>query len=143
MISLQTPLGANELVLTGFRGQEEISRLFRFQLDMISDNNALAAPDIVGKNVTFHVKLADNTPRFFNGFVSRFAAGDEDEQGRRNYRAEVVPWMWFLTRTSDCRIFQQKSVPDIVEQIFGDLGFSDYKLQLSGSHPARLHGPIP
>ncbi len=45
--------------------------------------------------------------------------------------------MWFLTRTSDCRIFQQKSVPDIIEQIFGDLGFSDYKLQLSGSHPAR------
>ncbi len=137
MLSLQTPLGANQLVLTGFRGQEEISRLFRFQLDMISDNRAIAAPDIVGKNVTFQVKLADNTPRFFNGFVSRFAAGDEDEKGRRNYRAEVVPWMWFLTRTSDCRIFQKKSVPDIIEQIFGDLGFSDYKLQLSGSHPSR------
>ncbi len=64
MISLQTPLGANELVLTGFRGQEEISRLFRFQLDMISDNNAIAAPDIVGKNVTFQVKLADEHAPF-------------------------------------------------------------------------------
>ena len=81
MISLQTPLGANELVLTGFRGQEEISRLFRYQLDMISDNSAVDPAGIVGRNVTFQVKLADDTPRFFNGFVSRFAAGDEDEEG--------------------------------------------------------------
>ena len=56
---------------------------------------------------------------------------------RRNYRAEVVPWLWFLTRTSDCRIFQQKTAPEIIEQIFKDLGFSDFKAQLSGKHPKR------
>ena len=87
--------------------------------------------------MTVHVVLADGSSRYFHGHVSRFFAGDEDVEKRRNYRAEVVPWLWFLTRTSDCRIFQQKTAPEIIEQIFKDLGFSDFKAQLSGKHPER------
>ena len=136
-LAVTTPLGDDALVLAAFAGHEEISRLFGYQLDMISDNDAVDARKIVGKNVTFSVAMADDSPRYFNGFVSRFFAGDEDLEGRRNYRAEVVPWLWFLTRTSDCRIFQSKSAPDIIQQIFKDLGFSDFKLQLSGKHPQR------
>jgi type VI secretion system secreted protein VgrG len=136
-LAVQTPLGDDVLVLAAFAGREEISRLFSYQLELISDNNAVSAQQIVGKNVTFSVAMADGSPRHFNGFVSRFAAGDEDLGHRRNYRAEVVPWLWFLTRTSDCRIFQSKSAPDIIKQIFQDLGFSDFKLQLSGKHPQR------
>lgn len=137
LLNLTTPLGENELVLTSFSGREEMSRLFRFQIDMISDNNAIAAADIVGKNVTFSVAKQDDSPRYFNGFVSRFYAGDEDVDGRREYRAEVVPWLWFLTRTSDCRIFQNKKYPEIIEQVFQDLGFSDFELQVKGNHPTR------
>ena len=124
------------LELTAFSGSEEMSRLFRFQLEMISNNAPITADQIVGKNVTFDVKMADGTPRHFNGFVSRFYAGDEDRKGRRNYRAEVVPWLWFLTLTADCRIFQNNSAPEIIEKIFEDLGFSDYKLQIKGSTPS-------
>ena len=137
LLSLTTPLGGEVLVLTAFSGREELSRLFSYQLDMISDNNAITAKDIVGKNVTWSAKLKDGTPRNFNGLVSRFYAGDE-RHGRRNYRAEVVPWLWFLTRTADCRIFQNKTVKEIVEQIFQDLGFSDFDTgQVKGSHPKR------
>ena len=137
LLGLKTPLGDNQLLLTAFEGHEAISQLFEFKLQMISDNASISPADIVGKNVTFSVKLADDSPRFFNGFVSRFGAGDEDDGGRRNYVASVVPWLWFLTRTSDCRIFQNKSVPVIIEQVFGDLGFSDFELKLSGTHPTR------
>jgi type VI secretion system secreted protein VgrG len=137
LLFLNTPLGKDVLELIAFSGHEEISRLFHFHLDMISDNNAISAAQIVGKNVTFGVKLPDDTPRFFNGIVSCFSAGDEDRQGRRNYWAEVVPWLWFLTRTSDCRIFQTKTAAEIIQQIFQDLGFNDYKLQLQGSPPQR------
>ena len=133
VLKLNTPLGEDVLLLTGFTGQEELSRPFRFQLEMISDDNGIKAADIVGKNVTFSIELTDGSPRFFNGFVSRFIAGDEFE-GRRDYRAEVVPWLWFLTQTADCRIFQEKSVKDIIETIFGDLGFSDYKFDLQLQH---------
>ena len=137
LLNLTTPLGEDELVLTQFEGHEGLSQLFQFELVMISDNSAVAAQDLLGKNVTFSVQMADESPRNFNGLVSRFLAGDEDKNGRRGYRAQVVPWLWFLTRNSDCRIFQQMSAPDIIEQIFKDRGFSDYKLKLSGSHAKR------
>ncbi|MCC6127143.1 MAG: type VI secretion system tip protein VgrG [Pirellulales bacterium] len=138
LLTLKTPLGEDALELTAFTGREEMSRLFRFELTMISDKNSITADQIVGKNVTFGVKLPDDSPRHFNGFVSRFQAGDEDRQGRRNYRAEVVPWLWFLTLTADCRIFQNMSVKEIIEKIFQDLGFSDYQTsQIKGNHPKR------
>lgn len=132
-IKLSTPLGPDALLLVAFSGQEEMSRLFQFQLEMISDNSDIQAKDIVGKNITFSIERTEGAVRYFNGFVSRFSAGDE-EQGRRNYRAEVVPWLWFLTRTTDCRIFQNKKIPDILSQIFGDLGFTDFRLNLKQSH---------
>ena len=132
-IKLTTPLGDDKLLLVGFSGQEEMSRLFRFQLDLISEDNGIKAADIVGKNITFSIDLKDGSQRFFNGFVSRFAAGDE-EDGRRNYRAEVVPWLWFLTQTADCRLFQNKKIPEIIEQVFSDLGFSDFELSMKLDH---------
>ncbi len=138
MLRVKTPLGENVVVASGFRGHEEISRLFHYELDLISDNNSISASQIVGKNVTLSIELADGSFRHFNGFVSRFYAGDEDREGRRGYRAEVVPWLWFLTRTTDCRIFQDKTAQEIIEQIFGDLGFSDYDVaQIKGQHPKR------
>ena len=102
---------------------------------MISDDNAIQAKDIVGKGVTIGIEMADGSERFFHGLVNRFSAGDEDDEGRRNYQATVVPWLWFLTQTADCRIFQNMTGPDIIEQIFQDLGFSDFdKGGISGEH---------
>jgi type VI secretion system secreted protein VgrG len=132
-IKFHSPLGDDVLLVTSFAGREEISRLFRFQLSMISEKTDIEAKDIVGKKVSFTVDRDESTVRHFSGFVSRFSAGDEEE-GRRNYRAEVVPWLWFLTRTADCRIFQNLSVPDIIKQVFGDAGFSDFKLDLREQH---------
>jgi type VI secretion system secreted protein VgrG len=133
-LGLSTPLGDDVLLLTAFHGSEHLSRLFKFELDLISDNDAITAAEIVGKNVTISLKLTDESPRFFNGFVSELVAGDA-EDGRRNYRATLVPWLWFLSQTADCRIFQQKTVIEIIGQIFGDLGFSDYETsEIKGDH---------
>ncbi len=47
-----------------------------------------------------------------------------------------MPWLWFLTRTADCRIFQTMTVPDIIKQVFRDQGFTDFKDSLSGTYTA-------
>jgi type VI secretion system secreted protein VgrG len=136
-LAVDTPLGEDVLVLASFAGEEEMSRLFHYRLEMFSEEDSIAAKKIVGKNVTFRAALADGTPRYFNGVVSRFAAGDR-ETGLRRYYAEVVPWLWFLTRTADCRIFQNKSVPEIIEQVFKDLGFSGFDpSKIKGTHKKR------
>jgi type VI secretion system secreted protein VgrG len=133
-MAIDTPLGKDALLLSSFVGTEEMSRLFHFDIEMLSEKDSIAANSIVGKNVTFSVQFADGSWRYFNGHVSRFAyCGKGDRLNM--YRAEVVPWLWFLTRTSDCRIFQNKKVPEIVEQIFKDLGFKDYKMDVKGNHP--------
>jgi type VI secretion system secreted protein VgrG len=137
-ITINTPLGKDALLLTSLSGKEEISRLYSYQLGAISENTSIAAKDIVGKSITAALNDENGKAvKFFSGFVSRFGAGQPQSRTRRSYRLEIVPWLWFLTLTADCRIFQNKSVPDIIKQIFGDLGFSDYKFNLSGSYSAR------
>ena len=139
LISVETPLGDDVLVLQSFTASERLSALFDYQLEMLSANDAIAPADIVGQNVTVRLNLADGSQRFFNGYVSQFVGGALHSRELRRYRAQVVPWLWFLTRTTNCRIFQFKTAPQIIEQVFQDLGFSDFELNLQGSHPERVY----
>src|SRR5215831_4501237 len=135
-IAIGTPLGKDVLLLRGFAGREAISELFRFDLELVSESNSIKFQDIVGKNVTVRLADAQGEQRYWNGFISRFSQGAQDRR-LFAYRAEMVPWLWFLTRTADCRIFQNKSVPDIIQKIFKDLGFQDFELRLYGSFAPR------
>jgi type VI secretion system secreted protein VgrG len=135
-IGVETPLGTDALLLTAVTGVEELSKLFHFELELLSEKESINNKDIIGKNISFRVNYPDGTPRYFNGHVQRFAYGGRSDR-LSSYRATVVPWFWFLTRTTDCRIFQEKSIPDIIKEVIGEAGFAD-KLDdsgLSGSHP--------
>ncbi|MEA3548428.1 MAG: type VI secretion system tip protein TssI/VgrG, partial [Thermodesulfobacteriota bacterium] len=141
LFAIDTPLGPDVLLLTDFRGDEGLSNLFSFELKLLSENHNISFKDIIGKNVTVSIDLADGSQRYFNGLISRFSQGGGDQPGREiqwsYYTATMVPWFWLLTRTADSRIFQELSIPDIVEKIFSDHGFSDYSLRLHGSYEAR------
>lgn len=135
-ISLTTPLGDDVLLLAGFTGHEGISRLFHFSLDLLSEKKDIIFNDIVGQNVTIKMALADGSSfRYWNGYVSRFAQSGSDAHFAR-YRMDVVPWLWFLTRSADCRIFQKQSILDIFDDIISDSHFSssDYKKSLTGTY---------
>src|ERR1051326_6928146 len=118
-IAISTPLGQDVLLLRGFPRTEAISQLFRFDLDLLSENDSIKFQDLIGKNVTLQILDAEGEARLWNGFISRFSQGPQDRR-LFAYHAELVPWLWFLTRTADCRIFQTKPVPDIIQQIFKD-----------------------
>jgi type VI secretion system secreted protein VgrG len=138
LIAVDTPLGKDVLLLTGFSGTEEISRLFSFELEMISENHSIPFEKIIGQPVTVSMVLA-NGKRYFNGIVSRFSqsrgGGETGPDPRVSfYTATVVPWLWLLTRTADSRIFQKQTVPEIVEKIFKEKGFKDYKFLLDGTY---------
>ena len=111
-LGFASPLGEDALLLTQLRGHEGISRLFRFDLELLSENAALDFSAIIGKNVTIRVNQPDHTDRFFNGIVSRFAQSGSTAT-LTSYHAEVVPWLWLLTRTADCKIFQMMTAPDM------------------------------
>jgi type VI secretion system secreted protein VgrG len=135
-LAFASPLGEDELLLTELRGQEGISRLFRFDLEFLSKNPRIDLASIIGKNCTVRLRLVDGTDRFFNGIISRFSqAGSTAEF--TTYHAEMVPWLWLLTRTADCKIFQMMTVPDIIAEVFGTYGFGDFQLRLGGAYPVR------
>ncbi|MBI5055077.1 MAG: type VI secretion system tip protein VgrG [Nitrospirae bacterium] len=142
LIAVDTPLGKDVLLLTDFSGTEEISSLFHFHLSFYSENHNITFKDIIGQNVTVSFMLANGEKRFFNGIISRFSqgrgGGDTGGDTRfSSYTAELVPWLWLLTRTADSRIFQNLTVPDIVANIIQDNNFFDFQSMTKGNHPKR------
>ena len=87
----------------------------------------------MGKQVSFRVNDANNSPRWFSGYVSRFSWMGRDDMLTR-WQVEVVPSLWFASLTSDCKIFQQQSVPDIVEAVLGDTSEITLSKKITGSH---------
>ncbi|MGH9694671.1 MAG: type VI secretion system Vgr family protein, partial [Bryobacteraceae bacterium] len=135
-IAISTPLGENVLLLRGFHGSEAISQPFHFKLDLLSENESVSFKDVVGKDATLRIFDADGAGRHWHGFISRFSQAGQNRRFTV-YHAEMVPWLWFLTRTADCRIFQNQKVPDIIQKIFKDLSFHDFELRLYGDFSPR------
>jgi type VI secretion system secreted protein VgrG len=132
LISINTTLGTDVLLLQGFSGHEAVSRLFRFDLDLLSTDDSLAFKDIVGTKATITVNTT-GAARYFNGVISRFAVTGR-ETGLTRYHAEMVPWLWLLTRYADCRIFQNQTIPAIIQSVFQSRGFTDFKVQLQNTY---------
>ncbi len=136
LIAIKTALGADALAARSISVQEQISRLFQIEVELSGEDAEVDLDQVVGNNATIRLFVGQNQKRFFHGFVSRLVQ-ETNQGGYAHYRATIVPWLWFLTRTSDCRIFQGKSVPDIIEAVFKGHGFSDYQLKLSATHSPK------
>jgi len=134
-LTLKTPL-TDELVVSSMHGEESLGRLFEYNLELFSHNEEINIDDILGQAVTVLFDVGGDEVRYFNGIVSSFSQTGQLTDAGATYQATLRPWLWFLTRTADCRIFQGKSVPDIIKQIFDDQGFSDIRDELNEDHEA-------
>ncbi|MBQ5965085.1 type VI secretion system tip protein TssI/VgrG [Massilia sp. ZL223] len=105
------------LLFAGMSGEEGLGRLSAFTVHLLSSDGAVRVADVLGKPMT--VTLATDEEgglRYFNGIVTRFrSTGWQGEFA--SYEATLHPWLWLLTRSADCRIFQDLAVPDIVKQV--------------------------
>jgi type VI secretion system secreted protein VgrG len=138
-LTVDTPLGADKLFLRGFSGHEGISQLFGFELDLIAKNVTDVAFDkLLNQKVTVHLQLRDGSKRHFNGICVRVSQGEQDESDQADkftsYRMELVPEFWRLTRKAQSRIFQQKSVPDILKEVLAGI---DVTWELQGTFLKR------
>ena len=136
-ITLHSVLGPDQLMIKDATVREELGRLSVMDLDLLSPDENLALDDLLGHGFSLELVLDGDKSRFFHGIVAECS-----QTGRlgnfARYSAKVVPWLWFLTRTSDCRIFQQKSVPDIIKSVFREHGTADFDdSSLSGTYAAR------
>jgi type VI secretion system secreted protein VgrG len=108
-IQVATPLGDDILLFFRMQGIEKLGDLFEYELEMLSENNAIKPDNLLGENITVGVKLPEGGWRYFNGHVARFRQ-QETINGFAVYRATLRPWLWFLTRAAKCRIFQLSAI---------------------------------
>lgn len=133
---LKTALDA-ELRFASMSGQEEVSRLFDYQVTAISENRAIAANALLGKPVAVSLDQGKGRTRWFHGIAAAFASDGTD--GRfASYRITVRPWLWLLTRSADIRIFQDQSAPEIVQAVLAEYQ-GQVRLDLQGTHPKRRY----
>jgi type VI secretion system secreted protein VgrG len=137
-IAVETPLGPDALLLRTMSGTETVSRLFEYELELLSEDPEIDGNDLLGENLSVRMMQLSGDTRYFNGYVSAFRSVPGSAKFSR-YQISMRPWLWFLTRISDCRIFQETTIPDVVKQVFQDRGFSDYKFNLSGTYPTRAY----
>lgn len=131
-------LGSDALLLRRLSGLEAISAPFEFDLELASEQVAIDFRSLIGSSLTVRIETEQGSPRFLNGIVVHLSQLGTDER-LTYYRARIVPWLWLLTQRTDCRIFQNLSVPDIVKQVFRERGFTDFSDRLQGSYDPRVY----
>lgn len=133
-VSVACVLGADVLLLRRMHGSEALSQLSEYSLELYSERVDLQMDELLATPLTVAIDLPRGGRRHFHGYITRFAV--TGRQGRYSTcQATVRPWLWFLTRSADCRIFQEQSVPDIVKAVFAAYSIADIDTSgLSGSY---------
>jgi type VI secretion system secreted protein VgrG len=126
--------GDEVLLLRSLNGTEEMGRPFEFTLECVSEDHDVVFEDWLGQNIS--IRLATHggeKERFLNGIVSQME--QTGVIGRlATYRLVMVPFIWLLSRKADCRIFQEMSVPEIVQELIKEKGFTDIEERLSRTY---------
>ena len=120
-VSIQTPLG-DQLKFRQCNGTEEISALYALEIDCLSDSKSIDPKALLGKTATLEIEMDGGGKRYIDGLVTRFGMQGQDFS-KYSYKLVLRPWLWLATRRSDFKIFQFKSVPEIIDEVLGPYGY--------------------
>jgi len=127
---------APKLRFLSLAGAEELSRPFEYHLvGLLKVSEPLVFDDVLGTPAQVTVGVGNADARVYHGVVAALAF-DGTVGGHLSYRFTLRPWLWLLTRSAQLRIFQKKSVPDILKAVFNQHGgtFAD---QTTGTYRKR------
>lgn len=140
LLSISTPLGKDFFLLNRVMATEEISNLFSVEVELFHEENeagyksTIVDPNsILGQAVTIAFNHRDATARTLSGIFNRFSQGERATRFT-TYYATIVPNVWILTQNIQSRIFQHKTVPEILTEVFK--GF-EVSYELQGSFKPR------
>jgi uncharacterized protein involved in type VI secretion and phage assembly len=105
------------LQFEAFCGAETLSSLYRYELLLLSPDAQIPLGSLIGRQVRFVTRLSDGSSFPRSGYVARAQRLGADGALTR-YQVTLVPWLWQATQRTDCRIFQEKTVLQIIEAVF-------------------------
>ncbi len=132
---LITPLGEDKLLLTRFSGSEEMSNLFEYRVDALSVDPDVKFDDVIGANNTLEFTTQSGEKRYFDGVCTDARSTGVDES-MFAYSLTLRPWLYLLAKRVNTKIFAEKTVVDIVSEIFGDYGsVASFEQRLTKTYP--------
>ena len=115
LLTLTISGNATQLRPVAFDADETISKPFEVNVEMVSTTAAIDPDTILYKPACLTMTRQNSGARKFNGIVKSFIGAGTPVRGHWLYHATIVPRLWFMTQTADCRIFQQMTVPAILQ----------------------------
>jgi type VI secretion system secreted protein VgrG len=116
LLRLTTPLGANILLAESMHGEEAVSAGFRFTITALSLDAHLSLRSLLGQPALLELLLADGSCRPFHGHLTTVEQSGSNG-GLARYTVTLEPWTAFLSRNRDSRVFQNKTVGEIIDAV--------------------------
>jgi type VI secretion system secreted protein VgrG len=138
-LRMKGPLPEAQMFIKAARVVEGLSKLTKTTVDFMSPDKKLDLGKVVGKSITVKIMTGDDDSDEWREFIGTCVEGKFIglHEGYGYYSLEVRPWLWFLTRTCDSRIFQKLNAVDIIEKVLRDHEFSDFTVQVSRTPDKR------
>ena len=144
LLQLTSPLGDDTLPIQvgplhaiRLQASERLSRPFEAIITVVCTERAIDPDELLFRPVGLTIRCDVDRDRFLNGIVQRVESVGMARRDRWEYRLIVVPMLWFLSQTGDCRIFQQKTVAQILQQLFTEHRVQPVEFRIFGDQPVR------
>ncbi|WP_226939169.1 type VI secretion system Vgr family protein [Janthinobacterium sp. FT14W] len=108
---------AADLLVEAFASDERLQAVGARDIIALSTSAHVALASLLGQPASLHISLADGTRMPFSGYISE-AAMLGSNGGLARYRLRLTPWLWLLTQVRNSRVWQDKSVSAIVDEVF-------------------------
>ncbi len=140
LLQIETELGKDVLLLTALDGVETVSRGFVYTIEMMTIASDDKVRGLLGHPVTLWLRNNSATERRpLHGHIRHLTRVSVDARGNRRWQAEVVPFMWFLKHSVDCRIYQDLTIPEIIRSVFDEHELTHYELRLHEQYPKQAY----
>jgi type VI secretion system secreted protein VgrG len=114
------------------QGKEGIGELYEFTVGFKSEDADIDCQALLGEACGIELEAQKGIKRYFSGQIVRFSA-----QGKRGkhwyYEALLAPKLWHASRRSDFKIWQNKTIQEICDEVLGNNAIH-YEWRLKNSY---------
>ena len=130
-MAMTSPLGTDILIPISLTAHEALSQPFNFEVVAVCQNGVIDPNSLLNNPACVILQDETGSPvRYFHGIVRSVTdegtvTSDTAVANYELYRLILVPRLWFLSQTTDCRVYEMKSAGDILNSMFTDASLTD------------------
>jgi len=109
--------GSSGLMVEAFAADDGVQSIGTRDVIVLATDAALDLASLLGQSAVLETSLVDGTRARFTGLVSE-AAMLGSFGGLARYRLRLQPWLWRLGQVRNSRVWQDKTVMEIVDIVF-------------------------